>query len=168
MSRVAISKQHTGSIDYFLLGRMPLDCSFVGMLKGREMTDQLGARKRESFSSIEVLSVVAMTLVLVLVAVPEPYVNRNRTSPALHAASGGGASVNDPGSWDTLPSAGGENASTVGDATQGSPFEARTVGKREFCADMPGVVRFSTNGPSCRNGTILSNAQRKREQQAKP
>jgi|HubBroStandDraft_1064217.scaffolds.fasta_scaffold167891_1 hypothetical protein len=132
------------------------------------MTDQSGKRKRESFSSVEVLSVVAITLVLVMVAVPEPYVNRKNTAPTLHAASGGGAPADGTRSWDTLQSAGGENASTVSGASQGSPFEVRTVGKREFCADMPGVVRFRTDGPSCKNGTIITNEQRRREQQAKP
>jgi hypothetical protein len=132
------------------------------------MSDQLASRKRESFSSIEVLSIVAITMTLVMVAVPEAYVNRKHTLPALHAASGGGT-PDDAENWNALQSEGaGSDAGLVGGVSQGSPFEVRTVGRREFCADMPGVVRFSTNGPSCKNGTVITSAHRDREQQAKP
>jgi hypothetical protein len=147
---------------------MTPDCCSVRTLRGKKMTDETGTRKRETFSSIEVLSVVAITIILVMVAAPEPYVNQSHGLPALHAASGGGSDADDTGSWDALQGTGAGNASTVGDATQGSPFEVRTVGKREFCADMPGVVRFRSDGPSCKNGTIITSAQRKREEQAKP
>jgi hypothetical protein len=133
------------------------------------MTDKLKTKKSESFSSIEVFSVTAVTLVLVMVAVPEAYVNRNRALPAFHAASGGATAADDTGNWDALQSTGaGNNADSAGGAAQGSPFEVRTVGRREFCADMPGVVRFSTKGPSCKNGTVVTNALRRREQQARP
>ncbi len=129
------------------------------------MTDQIGARKRESFSSVEAASVVAITVVLVMIAVPFPYANPNHSLPAWQAASGRDSVAADTGSGDMLKSTGGGKASSAGYASQRSPYEVITVGKREFCADMPGVVRFRTAGPSCRNGTFLSSAQRHREQQ---
>jgi len=133
------------------------------------MTDQIDRRKRGSYSSLEVLSVVAMILVLVMVAIPFPYARRDHWVPASRPASGGGSvAASDAGSGDKLPNTGEGNASSVGHASQGSPFEVRTVGKREFCADMPGVVRFRSTGPSCKNGTIITNAQRHREQEARP
>jgi hypothetical protein len=100
----------------------------------------------------------------VMIAVPFPYANRSHALPALHAPSDRGSVAADTGSDDILKSIGSGNASSVGYASQGSPYEVRTVGKREFCGDMPGVVRFRTTGASCRNGTFLSNAQRHREQ----
>ena len=139
------------------------------MLRGQDMADQLTARKRESFSSIEVLSVVAITMVLVMVAVPESYVNRKHTLPALRAASGGGTAGDDGENQNALRSLGaGNDAGLLDRASQRSPFEVRTVGRREFCSDMPGVVRFNTNGPSCKNGTVVTSARRVREQQPRP
>jgi hypothetical protein len=132
------------------------------------MTDEIGTRKRERFSSIEVVSVAAITVILVMIAVPFPYANRNHALPALHTASDGGSVADDTWSGDTLKSAGVGNASSVGYPSQGSTYEVRTLGKREFCADMPGVVRFRTTGASCRNGTTITSAQRHRDQQEKP
>jgi hypothetical protein len=120
------------------------------------MTDEIGTRKREKFSSLEVVSVVAITVILVMIAVPFPYANRNQALPALRPASGGGSVAAD--TW-------GDDAGPV---SQGSTDVVRTLGKREFCADMPGVVRFRTTGASCRNGTTITNAQRHRDQLEKP
>ncbi len=132
------------------------------------MTEQIGARKRERFSSIEVLSVIAITVVLVMIAVPFPYTNRNHALPAWQAPSDRESVSADTGSGEMLKSLGSENASSLGYTSEGSPSEVRMVGKREFCADMPGVVRFRTTGPSCKNGTFMTNAMRRREQQARP
>jgi hypothetical protein len=121
------------------------------------MTDQIESSKRGSFSSIEILSVAAITLILVMIAIPFPYANRNHWLPASHSAVSGGYVSADTSSGETLKSIGGGKPASIGYASQGSPFEVRTVGQREFCADMPGVVRFRTKGAPCKNGTLATN-----------
>ena len=121
------------------------------------MTDQNGSKERGSFSSIEILSVAAITVILVMVAIPFPYANRNHWLPSSHTAVGGGYVSADTRSSETLRNIGGAKPASVGYASQGSPFEVRTVGQREFCADMPGVVRFRTTGAPCKNGTLATN-----------
>ena len=137
---------------------------FLRILSGLKMTDQIGRRKQESFSFIEVLSVVAVILVVVMVAVPFPYASRNQGLPASRTALARGSTVADTSSSDTLKRPDGGKTASGGYASQGSPFEVRTVGQREFCADMPGVVRFSTTGGRCKNGTLVTNSQPHREQ----
>src|SRR5271163_2631620 len=128
------------------------------------MTDQIGRKKRGSFSSLEILSVAAILLILVMVAIPVPYTSWNHGFPVSHTALGRGYVAADTRSNETFSSTGmGKNAS-VGYASQGSPFEVRTVGQREFCADMPGVVRFSTAGAPCRNGRLAARTSPLREQ----
>lgn len=128
------------------------------------MTDQMGRRARESFSSFELLSVVAMMLVIVMVAVPFPYARRDHWSPASRPTLGREFAVAETKAGETLKSSSEESTPSVGAASQRSPFEVRTVGHREFCADMPGVVRFTNTGGRCRNGSFLTNAQLHREQ----
>jgi hypothetical protein len=120
------------------------------------MTDQIGSGERGSFSSIEILSVAAITVILVMIAIPFPYANRNHWLPSSHSAVAGGYVSADTGSSETLRSIGGGKTGSDGYAFQGSPFEVRTVGQREFCADMPGVVRFRTSGAPCKNGTLAN------------
>jgi len=132
------------------------------------MTDKTGTRKRESFSSLEAVSVVAITMILVMIAVPFPYANRNHASPALHTAAGEESVAADSWGGDTLKNAGEGTASSVGSASERLSYPVITVGKREFCADMPGVVRFRTTGASCRNGTTINSAQRHHDLQEKP
>jgi hypothetical protein len=131
---------------------------------GRKMTEQTGTRKRESFSSIEILSVAAITLVLVMIAIPFPYASRNHWLPASHTVLTPGYVAADTRGSDMLKNAGAGTTGSVGYASQGSPFEVRTAGKREFCADMPGVVRFRTAGAPCKNGTLAANTPPRREQ----
>lgn len=120
------------------------------------MTDPIGRRKRGSFSSLEILSIAAILLILVMVAIPVPYTSWNHGFPASHTALGREYVAADKRSSETFNSPGdGKNAS-VDYASQGSPFEVRTVGQREFCADMPGVIRFSTAGAPCRNGKLAA------------
>jgi hypothetical protein len=140
------------------------DCSCECLLSGRKMTDQTVRRKLESFSSLETFSVVAIFLVLVMIAVPFPYANKNHWLPAARPALGPGNAAAETRSSDTLRSGGGEKMGSGGNPSQGSPFEVRTVVQREFCADMPGVVRFTSSGSSCKNGTLITNLQRHREQ----
>jgi hypothetical protein len=140
------------------------DCSCECILSGRKMTDQTVRRKLESFSFLETFSVVAIFLVLVMIAVPFPYANKNHWLPAARPALGPGNAVVETRSSDTLKSSGGEKMGSGGNASQGSPFEVRTVVQREFCADMPGVVRFRISGPSCKNGSLITNLPRRREQ----
>jgi hypothetical protein len=121
------------------------------------MTDQIGSSERGKFSSIEILSVAAITVILVMIAIPFPYASRNHWLPASHTALGGGYVSADTRSSETLKSLGGGATEAAGYASQGSPFEVRTVGQREFCADMPGVVRFRTTGAPCKNGTLATN-----------
>jgi hypothetical protein len=147
----------TGSINHLSLAKMAPDCCFVRILSGRKMTDKIGSSERGSFSSIEILSVAAITVILVMVAIPFPYANRNHWLPASHTAAGGAYGAADSRSSETLRSIGGGTPDSVGYAPQGSPFEVRTVGQREFCADMPGVVRFRTTGAPCKNGTLATN-----------
>jgi hypothetical protein len=128
------------------------------------MTDQIGGSERGSFSSIEVLSVAAITVILVMIAIPFPYANRNHWLPSSHTSAGGGYVSADAGSSETLRNIGGGKNASVGYASQGSPFEVRTVGQREFCADMPGVVRFRTTGAPCKNGTLATNTSPQRLQ----
>jgi len=127
------------------------------------MSDQTVRRKLEGFSSLETFSVVAIFLVLVMIAVPFPYASKNYWQPAARPADGGSAAA-ETRSSDTLRSASGGKIGAAGHPSQGSPFEVRTVVQREFCADMPGVVRFRSAGPSCKNGTFITNPQRHREQ----
>jgi hypothetical protein len=141
----------TGSIKNHFLAKMALDCCYVRILSGRKMTDQIGSKELGSFSSIEILSVAAITVILVMIAIPFPYASRNHWLPVSRTVSGGGDIA-----ADTKSSGGGKTAS-VSYASQGSPFEVRTVGQREFCADMPGVVRFRTTGAPCKNGTLATN-----------
>src|SRR5271165_5239082 len=143
---------------------MALDCCLVLTLSKRKMTDQIGSSERGSFSSIEILSVAAITVILVMIAIPFPYANRSRWLPASHSAVDGGYGSADTRSSETLRSIGGAKPASVGYASQGSPFEVRTVGQREFCADMPGVVRFRTTGAPCKNGTLAPNAPSQRLQ----
>lgn len=131
---------------------------------GRKMTEQTGPTKRESFSSIEILSVAAITLVLVMIAIPFPYASRNHWLPASHTALGPGYVAADTRGSHMLKSTGGGTIGSAGYASQGSPFEVRTVGQREFCADMPGVVRFSTAGAPCKNGTLAPKTSPHRKQ----
>jgi hypothetical protein len=147
----------TGSIKHHFLAKMALDCCFVRILSGRKMTDQIGSRKRGSFSSIEILSVAAITVILVMIAIPFPYASRSRWLPASHTAAGGGYGSANAVSSETLRNIGAGKTASSGYASQGSPFEVRTVGQREFCADMPGVVRFRTTGAPCKNGTLATN-----------
>jgi|SRR5580658_10330984 len=123
----------------------------------------MGTRKRESFSSIEVLSVVAIILIIVMIAIPRPYTSWNHGFPASREALSR-EFVPDNTRADALRRTGQEDAASFGYAVQGSPFEVRTVGRREFCSDQPGVVRFSTTGSSCKNGTLATNIQPHREQ----
>jgi hypothetical protein len=128
------------------------------------MTDQIGSRKRGSFSFIEILSVGAILLILVMIANPTPYTSWNHGFPASPVALGRGHIAADTGSSETLKSISGGKTASVGYASQGSPFEVRTVGQREFCADMPGVVRFRTTGAPCKNGTLATNTSQQRLQ----
>jgi hypothetical protein len=128
------------------------------------MTDKTVRRKLESFSSLETFSVVAIFLVLVMIAVPFPYASRNYWLPAARPALGPGNAAAETRSSDTVTGTIGGKVGVAGHPSQGSPFEVRTVVQREFCADMPGVVRFRSSGPSCKNGTLITNLQRHREQ----
>jgi hypothetical protein len=128
------------------------------------MTDQTVRRKVESFSSLETFSVVAIFLILVMIAVPFPYANKNHWLPAARPALGLGNAAAETRSSDTVTGTVGGKIGAAGHPSQGSPFEVRTVVQREFCADMPGVVRFRSSGPSCKNGTFITNLQRHREQ----
>lgn len=128
------------------------------------MTDQTVRRKLESFSSLETFSVVAIFLVLVMIAVPFPYASRNHWLPAARPALGQGDATTEMRGSDVLNGSSGEKMESGGNASQGSPFEVRTVVQREFCADMPGVVRIRSSGPSCKNGTFITNLQRRQEQ----
>jgi hypothetical protein len=128
------------------------------------MADKTGKKKRESFSFIEVLSVVATILVLVMVAVPFPYASQKRELPPSHGSPSRSYVDTDTQRGDALKGSGGGNISSAGYALQGSPFEVRTVGQREFCADQPGVVRFSATGGPCKNGTIAKNTKPHRAQ----
>lgn len=121
------------------------------------MTDKIESKERGSFSFIEILSVGAIFLILVMIANPTPYTSWNRGFPASPIALGHGYTPADSGSSETLKNIGGGKPTSVGYASQGSPFEVRTVGQREFCADMPGVVRFRTAGAPCKNGTLATN-----------
>jgi hypothetical protein len=114
------------------------------------MIDQIERRGHGSVSLIEILSVAAVLLILVMIAIPIPYTSRNHGFPALQTALSRRYVAADSRSGDTLKSRGGGNAGSVGYASQGSPFEVRTVGQREFCPDMPGVVRFSAKGGRCK------------------
>jgi hypothetical protein len=128
------------------------------------MTDQIRSTEPGNFSFIEILSVAATTVILVMIAIPFPYASRNHWLPASHSASGGGNVAADTGSGETLRSTDAGTSAAVGYASQGSPFEVRTVGQREFCADMPGVVRFRTTGTPCKNGTLATNTSPQRLQ----
>jgi len=128
------------------------------------MTDQTVRRKLESFSSLETFSVVAIFLVLVMIAVPFPYASRNHWLPAARPALGSGDTAAETKSSGTLAGTSGRKIGAAGHTSQGSPFEVRTVVQREFCADMPGVIRFRTSGASCKNGTFITNLQRHGEQ----
>jgi hypothetical protein len=128
------------------------------------MTDPIGRKKRGKFSPLEILSVAAILLILVMVAIPVPYTSWNHGFPSSHATLGRGYVAADTRSSATSNSNGWEKNASVGYASQGSPFEVRTVGQREFCADMPGVVRFSTAGAPCRNGALAVKPRQLREQ----
>jgi hypothetical protein len=128
------------------------------------MPDQIGTRRLGSFSSIEILSVVAVILIIVMIAIPVPYTSWNHGFPASQATLSRGYVAADTRSGDTFKSADEGNKASLGSAFQGSPFEVRTVGQRQFCADQPGLVRFRTTGPSCKNGTLDTNTQPHREQ----
>ncbi len=140
------------------------DCRCEWIVSGRKMTDQTVRRKLESFSSLETFSVVAIFLILVMIAVPFPYASENHWLPAARPALGQGNAADETKGSGTLAGTSGGKMGTAGHTSQGSPFEVRTVVQREFCADMPGVVRFRSSGPSCKNGTFISNLQRRREQ----
>ncbi len=131
---------------------------------GRKMTEPNGRRVRGSFSFLEVLSVVAILLILVMVAVPFPYASRNHWLAAPIRAVGPGTAAAETKSSDRPEGLQAGKTALAGYAPQGSPYEVRTVGRREFCADMPGVVRFSTTVQRCRNGKLLTNTQLRREQ----
>lgn len=146
----------TRSINQFSLAEMAPDCCLVRILSGRKMTDQTEGRKPGSFSFIELLSVGAILLILAMVANPTSYTSWNRGFPASHTALGREYAAADTESKETLKGTAEEKAPSAGYASQGSPFEARTVGQREFCADMPGVVRFRTAGAPCKNGTLAT------------
>ncbi len=143
---------------------MAHDCCLVRTLSGRKMTDQTERRERVSFSPIEILSVVAILVILVMIAIPTPYTSWNRGFAASRAALGRGYVAADTGNSETLKSTDGGTRALAGYVSQGSPFEVRTMGQREFCADMPGVVRFRASGAPCKNGTLASNTQPHREQ----
>jgi hypothetical protein len=128
------------------------------------MTDQIRRREHESVSFIEILSVAAVLLILVMIAIPIPYTDRTHKFPALQTALGRRYVPAEPRSGDALKSPGWGNTGSVGYAAQGSPFEVKTVGQREFCPDMPGVVRYSTTGGRCKNGSVATKAQPHREQ----
>ena len=140
------------------------DCRCVYILGGRKMTDQTVRRKLESFSSLETFSVVAILLILVMIAVPFPCASKNQWLPAARPALGLGNAAAEARGSDTLTGTSGEKRGAAGRTSQGSPFEVRTVVQREFCADMPGVVRFRSSGRSCKNGTLITNLQRHREE----
>jgi hypothetical protein len=143
---------------------MAPDCFFVRIVWGPKMTDKTGKKKRESFSPIEILSVVAAILVLVMVAVPFPYASQKRELPPSYASPSRSYVDTDTQNGEALKSPGEGTTASMGRASQGSPFEVKTVGQREFCADMPGVVRYSTTGGRCKNGTLASNLQPHRDQ----
>jgi hypothetical protein len=128
------------------------------------MTDQIGKRKQGSVSLLEILSVAAVLLILVMIAIPIPYTGGTHGFPALQMALGRRSVDADSRGGDKLKSADGGNLGSVGYASQGSPFEVKTVGQREFCPDMPGVVRYSTTGGRCKNGSPAKNSQLHREQ----
>ena len=128
------------------------------------MTDQIEGRKLGSFSFIELLSVLVILLVLALVANPTSYTSWNHGFPISHTSLGREHVAADARSSEALKSSGGGTTAPVGYASQGSPFEVRTVGQREFCGDMPGVVRFRTTGAPCKNGTLAIKIQPHREQ----
>jgi hypothetical protein len=111
------------------------------MVTGQNMPDQIGTRKLGSFSSIEILSVVAVILIIVMIAIPVPYTSWNHGFPASQAALSRGYVAADT-SGDTFEGVDRGNKASLGSALQGSPFEVRTVGQRQFCADQPGLVRF--------------------------
>jgi hypothetical protein len=140
----------SGSVSLPSVSRMAPDCFLMRILSGGKMTDQIGRTGHGSVSLIETLSVAAVLLILVMIAIPIPYTSQNHGFPALPTALGRRYVAADSRSGDTLKSRGGANAGSVGYAPQGSPFEVRTVGQREFCPDMPGVVRFSANGGRCK------------------
>src|SRR5271169_4586202 len=124
------------------------------MVTGQNMPDQIGPRKLGSFSSIEILSVVAVILIIVMIAIPVPYTSWNHGFPASQAALSRGDVAADTRSGDMFEGVDRGNKASLGSAFQGSPFEVRTAGQRQFCADQPGLVRFRTTGPSCKNGTL--------------
>lgn len=128
------------------------------------MTDQTVRRKLESLSSLETFSVVAIFLILVMIAVPFPYASKNHWLPAARPALAWGNAAAETSGSGTLTGTSGRKIGAAGHTSQGSPFEVRTVVQREFCADMPGVVRFRSSGASCKNGTFITNLQRHREQ----
>jgi hypothetical protein len=161
--RVALSEQQRRVDPPTCTNENGPDCSCERILGGRKMTDQTARGKRESFSSLEALSVVAIFLILVMIAVPFPYASKNYWLPAARPALGVGNAA-ETRSSDTLTGTVGGKIGAAGHPSQGSPFEVRTVVQREFCADMPGVVRFRSSGPSCKNGTFITNLQRHREQ----
>ena len=163
-NRMAISEQHHRVQQPPSLAKMAPDCGFVRLQSGRKMTDQIGRRKRGSFSFIEILSVAAILLILVMITIPTPYTGWNHGFPASHTTLGRGSAAADTRSSETLKSTGGGKTASVGYGPQGSPFEVRTVGQRDFCADMPGVVRFSTTNAPCKNGTLATNTPARREQ----
>jgi hypothetical protein len=131
------------------------DC-YERLQSGQNMTDPIGRKKSGSLSSLEILSIAAILLILVMAAIPVPYTSWNRGFPGSRTALGQGYVAADTRSSSASNSIGGGKISSVGYASQGSPFEVRTVGQREFCADMPGVVRFSTAGAPCRNGRLAA------------
>lgn len=162
--RVALSEQQHRVDPPTCTSENGSDCRCEWIVSGRKMTDQTVRRKLESFSSLETFSVVAILLVLVMIAVPFPYASRNHWLPAARPALGPGNTAAETRSSGTLAGTSGRKIGAAGHTSQGSPFEVRTVVQREFCADMPGVVRIRSSGPSCKNGSFITNLQRRREQ----
>jgi hypothetical protein len=128
------------------------------------MTDQIGRRERGSVSFIEMLSVAAVLLILVMIAIPISYTDRTHKFPALQTVLARRYVAAESRSGDVLKNPGGGNTGSVGYVAQGSPFDVKTVGQREFCSDMPGVVRYSTTGGRCKNGSVATKTQPHREQ----
>ena len=145
------------------INKLGPDC-YERLQSGQKMTDPIGRKKSGSLSSLEMLSVAAILLIFVMAAIPVPYTSWNRGFPGSRTALGRGYFAADTRSNKTISSTGAGKNVSVGYASQGSPFEVRTVGQREFCADMPGVVRFSTAGAPCRNGRLAARTSPLREQ----
>lgn len=131
----------------------------------RDMADQIKTKRREKFSPLEVLSTIAVVLMIGVVAVPFPYTSGGHGFPAAQPGFQRESAASGARSDATLKSSGTEkkNGSMARHGLDQSPFEVRTAGQREFCANQPGVVRFRTSGESCKNGDLVIESQPRSE-----